>query len=147
MTLIRWTPFKDVLGLQDEMNRLFNTYFARSSEKEGPSYLWHPVVDISETEEEIKVTAELPGVDKANVKISLQDNVLTLQGEKRQEEEEKAKNYHRVERTYGTFQRSFSLSASVKTDEVKANYKDGVLIITLPKSEEAKPREIDISVK
>ena len=147
MSLIRWTPFKDLLTIQDEMNRLFHEYFTRAPEKmEGDNYPWIPVVDIFETEDEIKVVAEIPGIKKDDVKISLQDNVLTLKGEKKQEKEEKDKNFHRVERSYGSFQRSFSLPAAVQADKVKANYKDGILTITLPKVEEAKPKEIAITV-
>jgi HSP20 family protein len=88
----------------------------------------------------------MPGMSKDDVKVSVQDNVLTLKGEKKQEKEEKDKNYHRVERSYGSFCRSFQLPTSVKADKVKANYKDGVLSITLPKTEEVKPKEIPISI-
>jgi len=129
------------------MSRLFNAFFTRTSDRtEGRTLSWSPLVDISETDDKIKVTAEVPGMKKDDIKISIQDNVLTLKGEKKQEKEEKDKNSHRVERAYGAFERSFSLPASVQTDKVKASYKEGVLTISLPKPEEAKPKEIDISV-
>jgi len=144
---VRWSPVRDILNIQDEMSRLFNAFFTRTSDRtEGRTLSWSPLVDISETDDKIKVTAEVPGMKKDDIKISIQDNVLTLKGEKKQEKEEKDKNSHRVERAYGAFERSFSLPASVQTDKVKASYKEGVLTISLPKPEEAKPKEIDISV-
>lgn len=144
---MRWSPVRDILNIQDEMSRLFNAFFTRTSDRtEGRTLSWSPLVDISETDDKIKVTAEVPGMKKDDIKISIQDNVLTLKGEKKQEKEEKDKNSHRVERAYGAFERSFSLPASVQTDKVKASYKEGVLTISLPKPEEAKPKEIDISV-
>ena len=147
ITLVRWSPVRDILNIQDEMSRLFNAFFTRTSDRtEGRTLSWSPLVDISETDDKIKVTAEVPGMKKDDIKISIQDNVLTLKGEKKQEKEEKDKNSHRVERAYGAFERSFSLPASVQTDKVKASYKEGVLTISLPKPEEAKPKEIDISV-
>lgn len=145
MTIVRWAPFRDMLNIQDEMNRLFNTYFAKSSDKEE-GMVWHPFVDISESNNEITVTAEVPGMTKEDIKVSIQDNVLTLSGEKKQEKQGKGKNYHRIERAFGVFERSFSLPVSVQSDKVKAAYKDGILTITLPKSEEAKPKEISVSV-
>ncbi len=148
MTLVRWSPVRDMVGIQDEMNRLFNALFEKSPERrESGVTAWSPLVDISEMEDEILVTVEVPGMKKEDINITIQDNVLTLKGEKKQVEEDKNKNFHRVERIYGTFERSFSLPSTVQTDRVKAVYKDGVLNITLPKSEEAKPKEIAISVK
>ena len=136
-----------MVNIQEEMNRLFNAYFSRSPERrEGKSLVLHPSVDICETEEEISVLVEIPGMKKEDIAVSIQDNVLTISGEKKQEEEKKDVNYHRVERMYGSFERSFSLPTAVQVDKIKASYKDGVLNVTLPKSEEAKPKEIDVSV-
>jgi len=146
MSIVRWSPFRDMLGIQDEMNRLFNAYFTRSSDQEGKSLVWHPFVDIFETDNEIKVVAEVPGMNKEDIKVSIQDNVLTISGVKKQEADDTSKNYHRIERAWGTFERSFSLPMAVRVDKVNAAYKDGILTITLPKSEEAKPKEIDVSV-
>lgn len=148
MTLVRWTPFRDLMDIQNEVNRLFNTYATGSSQsRESGQVIWQPLVDIAETEDEITVTAEIPGMNKEDVKISIQDNVLSLKGEKKRETEEKAANLHRVERLYGSFERAFSLPSTVQTDKVMAEYKDGLLTIRLPKAEDAKPKEIDISVK
>ncbi|MBN1893003.1 Hsp20/alpha crystallin family protein [bacterium] len=147
MTIMRWNPFRELLNVQEEMNRVFNSYFSRSGEgQSGAPLLWTPSVDICETDDDITVTIEIPGMNKEDVKISLQDNVLTIEGEKRQEKKESVKSYHRIERSYGTFQRSFVLPASVKADKVAAQYKDGILNIKLPKTEAARPKEIEIAV-
>lgn len=108
---------------------------------------WLPAVDITEQAEQYVVKVELPGVKKEDVRITLQDDVLTIRGEKKQEAEQKDNLYHRIERSYGTFQRSFTLSASVKSDKIEASYDNGVLSIELPKTEEVKPREIEVKVK
>ena len=147
MAITRWRPFKDVVSIQDEMNRLFDDFFGRPVLKTGwTEGVWSPTVDISEDKENVIIKSEMPGMSKDDVKISIQDNVLTLKGEKKQEKEEKDKNYHRIERNYGSFCRSFQLPTSVKSDKVKASYKDGVLSVTLPKTEEVKPKEIPISI-
>ena len=145
MTLVRWSPFRNLVSIQDEMNRMFNSYFGRLPEEEDQG-MWYPAVDISESTDEITVKAEVPGMKKEDIKISIQDNILTLKGEKIKENEEKEKNYHRIERNYGVFERSFSLPVSIQMDKVKAKYQDGILMISLPKSEEAKPKEIDVAV-
>jgi HSP20 family protein len=148
MAIVRWKPFRDMVSIQDEMNKLFDDFFghpvARTDWTEG---VWSPSVDVSEDKDNVVIKAEMPGMNKDDVKISIQDNVLTLKGEKRQEKEQKDKNYHRVERSYGSFCRSFQLPTSVKSDNIKANYKDGVLSVTLPKTEEVKPKEIPISIE
>lgn len=107
---------------------------------------WIPAVDVEETDNEYLLKAEMPGLKKEDVKISLADNVLTITGEKKSEERKDDKRYHRVERSYGSFQRSFALAAPIQGDRVSASFKDGILIVTVPKSEEAKPKEIDIKV-
>jgi HSP20 family protein len=107
---------------------------------------WFPMVDITETKDEVIVKAEVPEMSKEDVSVSLQDNILTLRGEKKQEKEEKGKTFHRVERSYGSFARSFTLPTAVLAGKVKATYKDGILQITLPKAEEVKSKEIPISV-
>jgi HSP20 family protein len=147
MAITRWRPFRDVVSIQDEMNRLFDDFFGRPVLKTGwTEGVWSPIVDISEDKENMIIKSEMPGMSKDDVKISIQDNVLTLKGEKKQEKEEKDKNYHRIERNYGSFCRSFQLPTSVKSDKVKASYKDGVLSVTLPKTEDVKPKEIPISI-
>ena len=148
MAIVRWRPFRDLVSIQDEMNRLFDDFFGRPlARTEWTEGVWSPTVDVSEDKDNMIIKAEMPGMKKEDVKISIQDNVLTLKGEKKQEKEEKDKNYHRVERSYGSFCRSFQLPTSVKTDKIKANYRDGVLNITLPKTEEVKPKQIPISIE
>jgi HSP20 family protein len=152
MTLVRWNPSlpawpSDMLGVQREINRLFDGLFRSNVADEdtalGP---WAPAVDITESDNEFVVKVEVPGVSKDDVKITVQDNVLTIRGEKKQEKESKGANYHRVERSFGAFQRSFSLPATVQATKVDAKYNNGILSITLPKAEEAKPKEIEIHV-
>lgn len=149
MSLIRWRPTRDLLSIRDEVNRLFDNFFTGLPERrrgllEGE---WAPSIDVAETDNEVVVTAELPGVEQDNVDITITDDVLTLKGEKKEEKEVKEKNYHRIERSYGSFQRSISLPAGVQADKAKATYKDGVLHITVPKVEEAKPKQIKINVE
>jgi HSP20 family protein len=107
---------------------------------------WTPSVDISETEGEYQIKAEIPDVKKEDVKVTLEDGVLTIQGERKHEKEEKGKKYHRIERSYGSFVRTFSLPDVIDEDKVKAEFKDGVLNLHLPKSEKAKPKAIDVKV-
>lgn len=108
---------------------------------------WMPAVDVAEHEEEYQVKVELPGISKEDVNITMQENILTIRGEKKQEKESKGSSYHHVERSYGSFQRSFTLPTSVKHDKVEAAFNDGLLTVTLPKAEEAKPKQIDVKVK
>jgi HSP20 family protein len=135
--------------LQREMNRAFDDFFRgdlfdTSSNLNQP---WSPAVDISETKDSYLIHAELPGVKKDEVKITMHDNLISIRGEKKSETEKKDENYHRVERSYGVFERSFSLPGTVKSDAIDAKYDDGVLTITLPKTEEAKVKVIDVKVK
>jgi HSP20 family protein len=148
MAIVRWRPFRDMVSIQDEMNKLFDDFLGRPLMRtEWSEGVWNPSVDISETKDNVIIKAEMPGLNKEDVKISMQDNMLTLTGEKKQEKEEKETNYHRIERSYGAFSRSFSIPTSVKSDKIRATYKDGILSITLPKTEEVKPKEIPISIE
>lgn len=148
MAITRWRPFRDLVSLQDEMNRLFDDFFARPlARPEWTEGVWSPSVDLSETKDNVVIKAEIPGMTKDDVKISIQDNVITLKGEKKQEKEEKDANYHRIERSYGSFCRSFTLPTAIKANKIKATYKDGILNVTLPKTEEVKPKEITINVE
>ena len=144
MTIVRWTPFRGLVDIQDEINRLLNS--AMSKGTESGDLVWGPSVDISENENEIIVAAEVPGMKKEDISITIQDNVLTLKGEKKRESDVKEENYHRIERTFGIFERSFSLGSAIQTNRVTAKYENGVLTITMPKAEEAKPKQIDIAV-
>lgn len=156
MSIIRWNPTHeldrwpgDFFGMQREINRVFDSFLRggiQADEAFASSY-WSPAVDIAEHENEFVMKIELPGVSMDDVKISLESNILTIKGEKKQEKEEKNKNFHSVERSYGSFQRSFTLPATVKSDKIDAFFKDGILSITLPKAEEAKPKQIEVKVK
>ncbi len=130
----------------NSFDRLLDTFFRGDVQADGISYLT-PAVDIAEQEHAYVVKAELPGVSKDDVKITVESNILTIHGEKKQEETVKGDNYQRVERSYGSFQRSFKLPETVKTDMIDAIYKDGILTVTLPKAEEAKPKQIEVKVK
>ena len=147
MTLVRWDPFLELEDISERLNRVFSRPSLRNSGKENLTVAdWMPTVDISETEGEYLIKAELPEVRKEDVKVTVENGVLTLQGERRQEKEEKGKRFHRVERSYGSFVRSFTLPESVDESSVKAEYKDGVLNLHLPKSEKVKPKAIDVKV-
>jgi len=143
MSLTRWDPFRD---LQERMNRMFeDTGRGWRSEEPSSTTTWSPAVDIYETDHEILVQAELPGVDRKDISLHLEKNVLTLKGERRFEKETKQENYHRIERAYGGFSRSFAIPATVEEDKIRADYKDGILKIALPKKEQVKPKQIQIA--
>jgi len=150
MAIIRWEPFRDLVSLQERMNRIFDDAFrgaSRGSEEDwalGGS--WAPAVDIYEQGHDIVLKAELPGVDPKDVDVRVENNVLTLRGERKLDNEVKRENYHRVERSYGAFTRSFTMPNMVDTEKIKAEYKDGVLRVSLPKKDEAKPKQISINV-
>ena len=147
MAIVRWEPFRDLLTTQREFDRLFNEAFSpMSGETEVSTRSWAPPVDIYETEDAIVLKAELPGIDPKDVEVRVEDNTLYLKGERNYEKEVKEQNYHRVERSYGSFARSFSLPNSISAEKVKAEYKDGLLTLTMPKREEAKPKTIKIDV-
>lgn len=143
--LSRWEPFRDLVSLRTDFDRLFNTFFDNMPTE--TERLWAPAVDIEEHNGNLMVRAELPGMKKEDITVSVRDNVLHLSGERKFEKETKDKSYHRVERCFGKFSRSIELPATVEADKVKAVYKDGVLNITLPKPEELKPKKIDVEVK
>jgi len=144
---MRWDPFRELEEMSDRLNRMFARPATRTNGKETIIVAdWTPTVDISETDGEYQIKAEIPDVKKEDVKVTLEDGVLTIQGERKQEKEEKGKKYHRVERSYGSFVRSFSLPDLIDEEKVKAEFKDGVLNLHLPKSEKAKPKAIEVKV-
>ena len=145
MALVRWSPVRNTFSPQSELNRLMDDFFGRRLDVEGPT-VWQPVVDIEESPEGYLVRAELPGMRLEDIKITVADQALSIRGEKRREEEKKGTSYHRVERVYGTFERSFSLGHAVAADKIEATYRDGVLEVSIPKAEEAKAREIHVKV-
>ena len=139
MAVVRWDPFRDFNILQDRVNRMFG------NDEAAATTTWSPSVDIFETEGEIVVKAELPGMNREDITLNLEKNLLTLKGERRFEKETKDENYHRIERSYGGFSRAFSIPATVDEEKIRADYKDGVLKIFLPKKEQAKPKQIRIA--
>ncbi|HET9218350.1 MAG TPA: Hsp20/alpha crystallin family protein [Terriglobia bacterium] len=144
MNLVRWTPFHDMTLLQNQMNRLFDgTLQGWPSEADGTRN-WVPPADIHETDNDLIVTTDLPGVDPKNIDVRVERNVLSITGERHFERKVENENFHRVERMYGGFARSFTLSTPVQADKIQATYKDGVLRISLPKAEQAKPKRIQI---
>lgn len=144
-TISRFEPFRSN-PLQEQLNRLFNEAFERSSEDSSLT-TWAPAVDIYETEQELVVKGDLPDIKPEELDIRVENNILTIRGERKFEKKVNESNYLRVERSYGSFSRSFSLANTVNTEAIKAEYKNGVLTLTIPKREEAKPKQIKINVE
>ena len=145
MAIVRWEPFRDLVATQDRFNRLFNEAFSKAFDQgETGMRSWTPAVDIYESEHDLVLKAELPGVDPKDVDVRVEDGSLFLKGERKFEKEVKEEAYHRVERSYGSFTRTFTLPSSVDAEKVSAEYKDGVLTLRMPKKEEAKPKTIKI---
>jgi HSP20 family protein len=146
MSITRYDPFRDLRMLQDEVNRLFSSNLSRSFGDEGIARgAWAPTVDIYENKDQIVLEAELPGMNREDFELSIENNVLTLRGERRFEKRDESDNYHRVERSYGSFTRSFTLPQTVSPENVAAEYKNGVLRVVLQKREEVKARRIEIA--
>ena len=143
--LTRWDPFRELNVLQDRMNRLFQDYAPRG-EQELTAGNFVPPVDIYEDEQGISVKAELPGVDPKDVDVRVENNTLTIKGERKFEKEEKEENFHRIERRYGSFYRAFTLPSTVDTENIGANYTAGVLKLELKKKAEAQPKQIKVNV-
>jgi HSP20 family protein len=146
MELIRWNPMRDVFSLRHQMNHLFDDVFRPVFRDDTGLSSWnrYPTVDIYDNDENIVITAELPGIDKKNIVIDVKDGVLTLKGERSSENEVKEKTYYRRERTFGKFERVFRLPADVDPEKISADYKDGILKIDIPKPEEQKPKQITV---
>ncbi len=156
MSLIRWNPSHDLmpltgdlLGMQRDINRMFDTFFRGGMSDEGDQFrgAWAPAIDLAEYDREYQVRVELPGVNKEDVKITMQGNILTIRGEKKPDGEQEPTQMYRSERWFGAFQRSFTLPTSVRNDKIEANYRDGILTISLPKAEEAIPKSIEVKLK
>ena len=146
MSIVRYDPFRDLRSLQDEVNRLFSTNLTRAYGEEGIARgAWNPSVDIYENKDQIVLEAELPGMKREDFDLSIENNVITLRGERRFEKKDESDNYHRVERAYGSFTRSFTLPQTVQPESVAAEYRNGVLRVTMPKREEVKARRIEIA--
>ena len=144
-TLSRWEPFRRATSLQDQVNRLFNDVLERRGE-ESSLTAWAPAVDIYETEQELVVKADLPDVDPKDLDIRVENNILTIRGERKFEKKVNEEDYLRVERAYGSFARRFPLANTVNSDAVKADYQNGVLTLTILKREEAQPKQIKVNV-
>jgi HSP20 family protein len=145
--LTPWRPFGELSSLRREMDRLWENFFGERPLTRMWEREWAPSLDISETKDNFVVKAEVPGIDAKDIDISLTGDVLTIKGEKKQEREEKEEDYHLVERSYGSFYRSVRLPAEVESNKIKASYKNGILAITLPKSEKVKAKEVKIKVE
>src|SRR2546423_12179653 len=143
-TLDRWEPFRGSSS-ENQLNRLFSDFFGRASQEQNLTS-WAPAVDIYEGEHELVVKADLPDIRPEELDIRVENNILTIRGERKFEKKVDEKNYLRVERAYGSFARSFALANTVNTDAIKADYKDGVLTLSVPKRVEAKPKQIKVTV-
>ena len=144
-TIARLEPFRGLSTFQDQFNRLFNEQFRHNGE-ESALTTWAPAVDIYETANELVVKADLPDVNEKDIDVRVENNLLTIRGERKFEKSVSEENYLRVERTYGSFSRSFSLPNTVNPEAIAAEYKNGVLTVTLPKREESKPRQVKVTV-
>jgi HSP20 family protein len=144
-TMNRWEPSGGATTLQEQFDRVFGNILERAGDESNLTR-WAPAVDIFETEHELVVKADLPEVNPQDLDIRVENNILTIRGERKFENKVNEKNYLRVERAYGSFSRSFSLANSVKSEEIKADYQDGVLTLSIPKREEAKPKQIKVTV-
>lgn len=151
MTLVKWNPTRELMSIEKEFNKLFNSFsnkfgFANENEDEMENAVWSPLTDISEDNDNYYMHLDIPGVDKNEVKISYSNGNLIIKGERKDEKETKKSEYHRIERSFGKFYRSFTLPEKVKEDMIEAKFKDGSLSITIPKADEVKPKEIEVKI-
>jgi len=152
MAIVRFNPVRDLLDVEREFNRMFSNLGSRfgiakkDGDEEYENAVWMPLTDIYEDKDNYKIKADLPGIKKNDVKISFSNGELSISGERAQEQETKDAKCHRVERTFGRYYRSFTLPKEIKEDKIKAEFKDGQLTVTIPKADEVKPKEIEISV-
>jgi HSP20 family protein len=144
--LTRWEPFREVATLQDRMNRLFRETYNQAQDETLTSSTFAPAVDVYEDEHTVTLKVEVPGIDEKDIDIRLENNTLTIHGERKIEKEEKEENYRRVERQYGSFTRTFTLPPTVDAEKVSASYDKGVLKVALPKKAEAKPKQIKVNI-
>jgi len=148
MSLVKWDPFRELESVSDHLNRIFGRSLTKSDMGKEMLTLndWTPSVDISENASAYLIKGEIPGVKKEDVKVNIQNGMLTIQGERKMEKEEEGKKYHRIERCYGSFLRSFQIPDDADENAIKAEFKDGMINVTLPKSEKAKPKAINVEV-
>ncbi|HWQ36634.1 MAG TPA: Hsp20/alpha crystallin family protein [Blastocatellia bacterium] len=143
----RVDPFQELMGIQDRMNQLFRNTFSGYADENIASGAWSPAVDIYEAPEAIEMTFEIPGVNQQDIRVHLENNLLTVSGERRLEHDDRREGYHRVERNYGSFQRSFTLPSTIDPNLINAVFENGLLRLTLPKRPETQPRAIEVKVK
>ncbi|HEX2767873.1 MAG TPA: Hsp20/alpha crystallin family protein [Geobacteraceae bacterium] len=147
MAIVRYNPFRDLRTIQEQMNRLIDLAWNRESGEDIREGAWQPPVDIYEDENSVIIKAELPDVELKDIQVKIEDNTLMLRGERKQDQTVKKENYHRIERFYGSFQRSFALPLTIDRENVRATCEKGVLTIILPKREESRPKQINVEVK
>jgi len=148
MSIIKWQPISDLMAIQDRLNRIFEEEFGKDFTSRGLSMsAWHPFTDVFETKDTLVFKMELPGFKKEDIQIEFKNQTLIVKGERKQDEEIKKENYHRMERNYGLFQRYFEIPTSIDSQKINATLKEGILELVLPKKEEAKPKAIPITVK
>lgn len=146
MGIVRYNPFSELRAMQEQMNRLLDLAWSKEQGEEMREGVWQPLVDIYEDAETVVIKAELPGMEQKDIEVKIENNTLVLRGERKHDQEIRKENFHRIERFYGTFQRSFSLPQTVDQEKVKATCDKGVLTVTLPKKEETKPKQITVEV-
>lgn len=151
MALVRWNPARELANVEREFNKLFNSFSSRFGidRDNGDDYenaVWSPLTDIKEDEDKYTLSMDIPGVEKKDVKISYKNGALIVSGERKYEDEKKSSKYHRIERAYGNYYREFTLPEKIVEDKIEANFKDGTLTVTVPKAEDAKPKEIEVKV-
>lgn len=147
MAIVKYNPFRELRTMQDQMNRMLDMAWNREFGEELKEGVWQPPVDIYEDDQSVVIKAEIPDVDQKDIDIRIENNTLTLRGERKHASEVKKENYYRVERYFGHFQRSFSLPSSIDQEKVQAACDKGILTITLPKRAEKKPKQISVEVK
>jgi len=149
MTIVKWDPFRNVASLQDQINRMFDDTFSRMDHKREENSIgsWRPLVDIYETEDSIIIEAELAGMAKEDVDVEINDNVLSIKGERKIDTEKAEDNYYRRERLTGKFLRAFSLPMDVDIEKISAKFKDGILMLEVPKPDEKKPKKINVTLE
>lgn len=146
MAIVRYNPFRELRSMQEQMNRLLDLAWSKEGSEDLREGVWQPPVDIYEDEDSVVIKAELPDVDQKDIEVKIENNTLLLRGERRHDANVKKENYHRIERYYGTFQRTFSLPNTIDQEKVKANCDRGVLTIVLPKKDETRPRQINVEI-
>jgi len=147
VTIVRWEPLRELSSLQSEMNRLFNTAFDAPGAGNGGARRWTPAMDLVETDDDFVLRADLPGMDESDVTIELEDNLLTVSGERKAEHESKQEGFYRLERAFGSFSRSLTLPKGIDPEAVTAGFENGVLEVRVPKPEQRKPRKITIAAR